>query len=113
MDHIYVLKRRFISRRCSVRNRDDASVQDQKLNDLPYALGFIGKEVYLNTSIITNYGGIEELYEKAEAEYQEIGELSFDERYFVKNPLKFVAAAASTGGKGKSSMRDLPDSQTR
>lgn len=113
MDHVYVLKRRFVSRRCSVRNRDDATVEDQKVSDMPYALGFIGNEVYLNSSIITNFGSIEELYEKAETEYQGIGELSFDERYFVKNPLKFVAAAASTGGKGKSSMRDLPDSQTR
>ena len=113
MDHVYVLKRKFISRRTSVRNREDATIEDQKVNDMPYALGFIGKEVYLNSSIITNFGSIEELYEKAESEYQEIGELSFDERYFVKNPLKFVAAAASTGGKGKASMRDLPDSQTR
>ena len=114
MEHIYVLSRKFLSRRNSVRNRDDASIIDQKINDLPYALGFMDSNAYLNTSIITNFGTLEELYQKADQEYKEIGELSFDERYFVKNKLTVIASAASTAKKGgKSSMKDISDAQTR
>ena len=36
----------------------------QDINDLPYALGFMDSNAYLNTSIITNFGTLEELYQK-------------------------------------------------
>lgn len=95
--HIYAMKRRFTDRREGLKKRDNISVDEAKLYDLPYALRFITFPKQNNVSSIYNYGSIEDLYASAEEVYQSIGELSFDERYSLRGKINFRDVAIKLG----------------
>ena len=50
-----------------------------------------------NVTVIDNNGSFEDLYRKAEEEYQNIGELSFDERYSLRGKVNFKDVAIKLG----------------
>lgn len=83
-NHVFFLKRGFLNRREGLRQRDDLSRKELRVSDLPYAKGYISEPAALNVSVIENNGTIKDLFTRAEQEYQEIGELTFDERYSVR-----------------------------
>jgi len=115
MNHVYWVNRGFVERRNAAKQRDNASTQELKLTDLPYALGFVKAKKSSNHSQISNFGTIQDLHQIADAEYMQIGELSFDERYWVTKKLPMTSVTTSSG-KGKSSMKstkDMADKQER
>ena len=95
--YIYAMKRRFTDRREGLKQRDNISVEEAKLYDLPYALRFIGVPKQSNVIPVSNYGSIEDLYASAEEVYQSLGELSFDERYSLKGKINFRDVAIKLG----------------
>lgn len=95
--HIYAMKRRFTDRREGLKTRDNVSLEEVKLYDLPYALRFIKIPKQSNVSSIYNYGTIEDLYASAEEVYQSLGELSFDERYGLRGKINFRDVAIKLG----------------
>lgn len=95
--HIYAMKRRFLDRREGLRERDNISLKEVKLYDIPYALRFIKIPKQNNVSHIYNYGSIEDLYASAEEVYKSIGELSFDERYSLRGKVNFRDVAIKLG----------------
>lgn len=96
-NQIYVLQRDFAGRRQGIIERDGVSNDEAKLYDLPYALKFIKIPKQSNIRKVYNKGTIEELYQKAEEEYQSIGELSFDERYSLRGKINFRDVAIKLG----------------
>ena len=82
---IYVVSRRFNQRRKGLKERDNASIEEAKIVDLPFALGYAKKPVGPNVEVINNYGNLEELHKVAEEKYEEIGILGFDEKYQIKD----------------------------
>lgn len=95
--HIYVMKRKFIDRRIGLKQRDNITVEEARLYDIPYSLKFIQVPKGSNVSSINNYGTIEDLYASAEEVYQSIGELSFDERYSLRGKINFRDVAIKLG----------------
>lgn len=95
--YIYAMKRKFTDRRSSLKQRDNITAKEASLYDLPYALGFIKAPKQKNVIPIYNYGTIEELYASAEDIYQSLGELSFDERYKIKDKIDFRDVARKLG----------------
>lgn len=87
LDHIYTVERNYLSRRKGIRARDALTTEEVKVNELPYALKFFKSATGSNTSIITNNGSIEDLQNKADLEYEKLGELTFEEKYFVKEKI--------------------------
>ncbi len=84
-NHIYVINRNFVERRRGVKERDNASLRELKIIDLPYALGVVKWPEGENVSKIENNGSIHDLQNIADLEYEKFGELTFDERYSVKS----------------------------
>ena len=84
-NHVYTVERPYLSRRKGIQERDALTTKEAKVNDLPYALGFLKPAVGQNTSIIKNDGSIKELQNKADLEYERLGELTFDEKYNVRD----------------------------
>jgi dephospho-CoA kinase len=84
-NHIYTVERPYLSRRKGIQERDALTTKEAKVNDLPYALGFLKTAVGENTSIIKNEGTIKELQNRADLEYERLGELTFDEKYNVRD----------------------------
>ena len=95
--HVYVLQRNLANRRQGLKERDAISGDEAKICDLPYALKFIKMPKQTNVSKISNNGTIENLFQKAEEEYQKIGELSFDERYSLRGKINFRDVAIKLG----------------
>lgn len=83
-NHMYIIDRNFVERRRGVQKRDNASLRELKIIDLPYALGIIKWPEGENVSKIENNGSIADLQNTADLEYEKFGELTFDERYSVK-----------------------------
>lgn len=96
-NHVYALQRDLIGRRHGIVERDGVSKEEAKIYDIPYALKFIRIPKQSNVSKIYNKGSIEDLYKKAEEEYQNIGELSFDERYSLRGKINFRDVAIKLG----------------
>lgn len=123
LSHLYYIHRDYGERRNALRQRDNMTIDEAKLADLPYALKFIkaprpsrsvkakfykglDKEIKPKTSnldpgveitYISNKGSIEDLYEKAEKVYKLRGELSFDERYSLRGKVNFRDVAITLG----------------
>ena len=95
--YIYAMKRRFTERREGLKQRDNISIEEAKLYDIPYALRFIRVPKQSNVIPVNNYGTIEELYASAEDVYQSLGELSFDERYSLRGKINFRDVAIKLG----------------
>lgn len=95
--HIYALQRNFMGRRIGIKERDDVTTEEAKIYDLPYALRYIQIPKKGNVTVIDNNGSFEDLYRKAEEEYQNIGELSFDERYSLRGKVNFKDVAIKLG----------------
>ncbi len=95
--HIYAMKRKFLDRRIGLKQRDNITVEEARLYDIPYSLKFIQVPKQPNVSSINNYGTIEDLYASAEEVYQSIGELSFDERYSLRGKINFRDVAIKLG----------------
>lgn len=95
--HVYAMKRHFTDRREGLKKRDNISIEEANLYDVPYALKFIQVPKQSNVSFVNNYGSIEDLYASAEEIYREIGELSFDERYSLKGKINFRDVAIKLG----------------
>lgn len=91
-NHVYTVERPYLSRREGIKKRDDLSMQELKVNDLPYALGFLKTAIGDNTSIIVNNGSIKDLQNKADMEYEKLGELTFDEKYSVRDKVNIIKA---------------------
>lgn len=91
-NHIYTVERPYLSRRKGIQERDALTTKEAKVNDLPYALGFLKPAVGENTSIIKNDGTIKELQNKADSEYESLGELTFDEKYSVRDRINLRSA---------------------
>ena len=94
---IYVLQRNLSDRRQGLKERDAITQEEAKIFDLPYALKFIRVPKQNNVIKISNNGTIENLFQKAEEEYQKIGELSFDERYSLRGKINFRDVAIKLG----------------
>lgn len=97
ISHIYAMKRRFSDRRIGLKQRDNLTIEEARLYDIPYALKFIQVPKQSNVSSINNYGTIEHLYASAEEIYQSIGDLSFDERYSLRGKINFRDVAIKLG----------------
>ena len=82
---IYIVDRRFTQRRIGLQKRDNATIEETKVIDIPFALGYVkiprGKKV----ENINNYGSIDDLKALVDEKYQEIGVLGFDEKYKIKD----------------------------
>lgn len=96
-NQVFVLQRNLTSRRQGLKERDAISSEEAKIYDLPYALKFVKPPKQNNVRTISNNGSIENLYQKAEEEYQKIGELSFDERYSLRGKINFRDVAIKLG----------------
>lgn len=83
LDKIYLLERDFISRRQGVKIREDATEEELRLKDLPYAIGAYKECTGDKIKIIKNPNSLEELKKIVDEEYEQEGELSFNERYYV------------------------------
>ena len=91
-NHVYTVERPYLSRRKGIQERDALTTKEAKVNDLPYALGFLKPAVGQNTSIIKNDGSIKELQNKADLEYERLGELTFDEKYNARDKVDLRSA---------------------
>ncbi len=96
-NQVFLLQRNLSSRRQGLKERDAISSEEAKIYDLPYALKFIKAPNLSKVTKISNNGTIESLYQKAEEEYQKIGELSFDERYSLRGKINFREVAIKLG----------------
>ena len=83
LDKIYVLERDFTSRRQGVRIREDATEEELRLKDLPYAIGAYKECTGDNIKKIKNPNSLEGFKRIIDEEYEQEGELSFNERYYV------------------------------
>lgn len=93
LNKIYVLQRSFLDRRRGLEERDELTKKELRVADLPYASGYIDIPAQDRVSIIKNNGSFEALFEKAEEEYESLGEQTFDERYSLKGKPNVKIAA--------------------
>ena len=93
LNQIYFLKRGIATRRDALRERDELTKHELRVYDIPYATKNIDIPKNAKVSVIYNNGSFEELFQKAEEEYERIGELSFDERYSIKGKANVRVAA--------------------
>lgn len=84
LDKIYAIKRNLITRRRALKERDNLSTREVKLDDIPYSLKYIQIPEKSDFSTIYNDGSIQDLYKKAEELYKSFEILTFDERYSVR-----------------------------
>ena len=82
---IYLVSRRFTQRRMGLQERDSATIEETKVADIPFALGFAKRPIGPKVEVIQNYGDLEELSALVDEKYQEIGILGFDEKYQIKD----------------------------
>ena len=78
-----VIERDFTSRRQGVRIREDATEEELRLKDLPYAIGAYKECTGDNIKKIKNPNSLEGFKRIIDEEYEQEGELSFNERYYV------------------------------
>ncbi len=95
LDNVYTIERNYLTRRDGLKKRDDLTLNELKIYDLPYALNFIIPPTGKNTKIIKNNGTIKELQDKADTEYEELGELTFDERYTYRSKVETLVNSLS------------------
>lgn len=93
LNRVFFLRRGITTRRDSLRERDELTRHELRVYDIPYAIKRIEAPKNANVSVIYNNGSFEELFQKAEDEYERIGELSFDERYSIKGKSNVKLAA--------------------
>lgn len=84
INHIYMLDRNYFARRSGMKQRDDLSLKELKVSDLPYALGFVKIPQGDNVTHINNNGSLEELQEIARGECSKYIAPTFDERYKIE-----------------------------
>lgn len=84
LDKIYIVKRNFLDRRESMRLRDDATRTELRISDIPYANGYFATLTGDNVIEILNKGTLKDLCKIADKEYENLGELSFNERYSLR-----------------------------
>lgn len=82
---IYLVARRFTQRREGLRERDNATIEETSIGDIPFALGYAKRPTGSKVETVNNYGDLEELRMLAEEKYQEVGVFGFDEKYQVKD----------------------------
>lgn len=82
---IFVVNRRFSNRRESLVLRDQATIEETKVADIPFALGYSKLPEGRKVKTVFNYYDMEKLAERVETEYRELGKLSFDEKYQIKD----------------------------
>lgn len=101
--HVYHLNRKYVSRREGLKQRDALTIEEMKISDIPYALGFI-KAPQSNVSTIENNGTLEDLYQAAEEEYKKLELQTFDEKYSLRGKVDFrsvVSHLNKTNSKGE------------
>lgn len=82
MSKIYFVERRFQTRRQGIKDRDNSTSEEMKVNDLPYALKIC--DTIENAQIVSNNGTLNDLQRIVDEEYEKIGIKSFDERYCIR-----------------------------
>lgn len=85
LNHIYVMNRKYLERRKSLKERDALSREELNITDFPYALDFVKIPKGSNVTNIKNDGTIEDLKQKALDEYSKYVAPTFDERYKVED----------------------------
>lgn len=98
---IFVVKRNFIDRRKGIMTRDQLSLQEVKVADIPFALKFTMLPEGDNVEVINNKGSLDDLKRQMEEKYQEIGVMGFNEKYQIrdegiKNKLRQVSRKVTT-----------------
>lgn len=84
INHVYILDRNFFARRKGMKQRDDLSIEELKISDLPYALEFVKLPIGENVTHINNNGSLNDLQEKAFIELSKYVTPTFDERYKIE-----------------------------
>ena len=82
---IYVLGRKFTQRREGIIIRDNSTIEEAKVGDIPFALGYVERPKGINVEIINNYGSLEELKAIMEEKYDQMGVKGFEEKYKIKD----------------------------
>ena len=82
---VYIVGRKFTQRREGLQKRDSATIEETKVIDIPYALGYVKRPRGLNVEVINNYGSLDDLRIVVDEKYQEIGVLGFDEKYRIND----------------------------
>lgn len=82
---VYFLKRGFCERREGVIKRDQISLDEMNIIDLPYALKHKVDRIQSNCCVIENKGDMESLRQRAFEEYDRIGIKGFDEKYRISD----------------------------
>lgn len=85
LSEIYVIQRPFVSRRTALRDREDWSVKESKVWDIPFAFNFYKVPEGENVTTLNNEGTIEEWHEQAERVYERYHTKTFDEKYVLSN----------------------------
>lgn len=98
---VYVITRNFIDRRNGIMSRDNLSLQEVNVKDIPFALKYAKIPDGEDVKIIKNDGTLDELRKRMEQEYLEIGVMGFDEKYQirdegVKEKLRLVSRGATS-----------------
>lgn len=78
---IYLLERKTTSRKQGLKERNQMTKEELKIEDIPYALGFYQSPTGNNVEIIKNNGTMEELGIAAQQVYEELREKTFYEKY--------------------------------
>ncbi len=93
LNQIYFLKRGIATRRDALKERDQLTKHELRVYDIPYATKNIDAPKNAKILTIYNNGTFEDLFQRAEEEYEKIGELTFDERYSLKTKSNVRVAA--------------------
>lgn len=96
-NRIYTVERPYLSRRKGIQERDALTTKELKVNDLPYALGFLKPAKGENTATIVNDSTIQDLQNKADLEYERLVGLTFDEKYSCKDKVNIKSAIQALG----------------
>ena len=80
---VYVVTRNSIERRNGVLSRDQLTLSEINVMDLPFALKYVQMPTGNNVIEVKNGGTIEDLKSRMEEEYLDIGVMGFDERHRI------------------------------
>lgn len=94
---VFFVKRNFVERRAGILDRDEISLDELNVMDMPYALKYKSQKINPNYEIIENSGSLDELKQRVDREYEELGIMGFDEKYRITD--KNVQAQISRIGK--------------
>lgn len=83
LSKIYYVERQFSERREGLKERDDLTLEELKVADIPYARRYIDKPEDDRVITIKNRESIEDLNQKAKEEYEKVHVKTFDEKYVI------------------------------